>query len=340
MPLHVPKSREVEIGGPKDPLLRRAGRLAAAAKAVGDVDVKAIAATYQEESGASGLEAASVAATALNAALRSALGGQDSTESAQRAVQEAAKRKTREARSAAFLADRAAEDNPAAQARKEEAVRALTERAAHAVESKVERLEEAAAARRAEREERLSAAASRRCLSEARARFGGNGKRHHLTSSSDLQTGYDQHVPSVVSDDPTIRKARALCSGAASIVAQLEEQNNMLRNKAFGLAHKNAASGSPAPLAPPAPPAPAQPAVQPAAPGVHGARFAAAHAAISNAEEQQLLAKAKELLADYRPNQRKGATPGSSAPHSPVAASNRGGRVVVETIGRAAPRGR
>jgi hypothetical protein len=52
------------------------------------------------------------------------------------------------------------------------------------------------------------------------------------------------------------------------------------------------------------------------------------------------LAKAKELLADYKPQerQRKAATPSSSVPLSPVA--GRTGRVAVETIGRTVPRGR
>merc|ERR1712232_1115539 len=84
------------------------------------------------------------------------------------------------------------------------------------------------------------------------------------------------------------------------------------------------------------------PAAPPAAPGVHASRFAAAHAAVTNAEEQQLLAKAKELLADYKPQEkvRKAATPSSSGPHSPVGSGSRGGRVAVETIGRHVPRGR
>jgi len=246
------------------------------------------------------------------------------------------------ARTAAWQAERAAEDNFEAQGRKEDAVRVLHERADKAVENKVERLEDVAAARRAEREERLAAAASRRCLSEARARFGGGSKRqnHAAASSSALQPGYNDAEPSVLDDDPLIRKARALCSGAASIVAQLDEQNDMLRRKAQDLGKASAPARAKA--APAASAASVPPAAPPAAPGVHASRFAAAHAAITNAEEQQLLAKAKELLADYKPQekQRKAATPSSSLPHSPVAAGSRGGRVAVETTGRPVPRGR
>jgi hypothetical protein len=282
------------------------------------------------------LEAASVATEALNAALRSALGGQNTTDAAERAARDATKRKTREARSAAWQAERAAEESSEGQARREDATRVFHERAAHAVDNKAERLEDIAATRRAEREERSAAAASRRCLSEARARFGGVGKRQHLgVPSSELQQGCsDADIPSFLIDDPFLSKARALCKGAASIVAQLDEQNDMLRRKTFGKTPEVGRVKAPAP--------PTARAAQPAAPGVHASRLVAAHAAVTNAEEQQLLAKAKELLADYRPQEkhRKVATPSSSLPNSPVAAGSRGGRVTVETIGRPAPRGR
>ncbi|CAE8621810.1 unnamed protein product, partial [Polarella glacialis] len=64
--LHLPRNRD----GPDTRLLNRASRLSAVATAVGAIDLKQVAATYQQEAGCSGLEAATVAAAAVGAALK------------------------------------------------------------------------------------------------------------------------------------------------------------------------------------------------------------------------------------------------------------------------------
>eukprot|EP00931_Biecheleriopsis_adriatica_P119611 TRINITY_DN94835_c0_g1_i1.p1 TRINITY_DN94835_c0_g1~~TRINITY_DN94835_c0_g1_i1.p1 ORF type:complete len:342 (+),score=86.93 TRINITY_DN94835_c0_g1_i1:137-1162(+) len=279
--LHLPRPRD----GPVTDIraLKRANRLAGVADAVGSMDLKAVADTYQREAGSSGIEAAAVAAAALGAALKASLAGgavdgSECARVAQQEVRKAASKKAREAKGEAVRAARAAEDGHEGQARAE-ALRVSQEaRSNKAVAEKGERLADDAATKRAMREERMAAAASRRCLSEARARFG-HHSRPRLEGSD---SGDSLHVsaPNVLADDPVVRRAKALCTGAAQVVAQLDAQNQLLRGK------------------PQAPARPPEPKAVKAAPGA--------------AEDEALIARAKELLADYKPEQRRPPVPSAA----------------------------
>lgn len=272
-------ANEVGISKPDERLLKRAQRLAAAAQAVEGLDLKAIAETYQREAGSSGLEAATVATTALNAALKASLGGGGGVgEAAEREVRAAAKRKAREARCEEWRKARADEEGASGDKARAEARAAFDARAEKAISSRDERLGEDAATKRALREERATMAASRRALSEARARFA-------ASSSRKLPQATDSYCsPQVAIDDPVLRRAKELCSGASRIVAQLDEQNRSLMQR------------TQAPVAKPPPPV-RQP-VSPAGQKV-GSK------ALSTAEEDALVARARELLVDYNPDQGK-----------------------------------
>lgn len=310
-------------GAYSDPLLKKAARLTKVAKVLAGVDLQSIANTYQQESGGSSLEAASVATAALNAALRSALGGGQDGEgaaNAEREVRNLAKRQKRAQRTEAWRVARSAEDGPEAQLERLEAHRALKERAVKAVEEKAERLGDDAVARRAVREERLMAAASRRHLSEARARFDAGRSRHRLPPCSASSVDLSPEVAAMLADDPALKRAKLLLGGAAAVVAQLEEQDAILTGKLRGELAKPPAQPLPGRSgAPPRPPALSSgPSANVAA---HKSRFHAAHASASASVDDALIARAQELLADYKPtNQRKASTPragGGSGTASP-----------------------
>jgi len=267
------RPRETPVSDGK--LVKRANRLAGVANAVGDMDLKAVAESYQREAGGSGIEAAAVAAAALTAALKASLAGnqmdsKQCAEAAKNEVRKAAVKKSREARADAVLQERIAQVGMQGQQRSEALREAQALRSQKAAEEKGDRLADQAAEKRAMREERAFAAASKRTLAEARARFGKNLSR--ADSDSDSPTA---NTASVLKDDPAIQRAKALVSGASQVVATLDAQNALLKAK---------------PLKP-------EPKVMRPAP--------------SSAEDEALIAKAKELLADYKPpeQQKKPAVP-------------------------------
>eukprot|EP00439_Symbiodinium_sp_Y106_P075203 s885_g14.t2 len=211
--------------------VKRANRLAGVGQAVGNMDLKAVAETYKNQNGGSGIEAAAAAAAALGAALKASMtgGSVDADEClkvAQKEMQKVATRKQREAKGEAVLASRLAAVGYEGQAKSEALRLAHQQRASRLVTEKNERLAEDVATRRAMREERAAAAASRRCLSEARARF-----VRRWPQSEEALDSTPSSLPSLLADDPVVRRAKALCSGAAQAVAQLEEQNQLLRAK-------------------------------------------------------------------------------------------------------------
>eukprot|EP00429_Kryptoperidinium_foliaceum_P069949 CAMPEP_0176065156 /NCGR_PEP_ID=MMETSP0120_2-20121206/32504_1 /TAXON_ID=160619 /ORGANISM="Kryptoperidinium foliaceum, Strain CCMP 1326" /LENGTH=367 /DNA_ID=CAMNT_0017398741 /DNA_START=1 /DNA_END=1101 /DNA_ORIENTATION=+ len=323
--LHMPRVREPPMGM-SDPAVKRANRLAMAAQAVGNIDVKAIADAYREETGSSGIEAATAAAAALNAALRSSLHGETGSAAAEREVRELAKKKAREARLDAFRTERAAEFGPLGEAKREVVRESLEARASKAIDYKAIRINEEAAARRAEREERVMAAASRRALSEAKAWLSSGQRRRRQFEEEELRDR--DEAPAV--DDPALRKARALCKGVSMVMAELDQQNELLRLKSSSMPRTSSwAAISSAPAPPPRP----GPNV-----GNHAARFGAIHAAATSAEEQALVDKAKELLADYKPSEsdrrreriaaRAGLSP-QSTPRQRAGASPRGAAVMM-----------
>ncbi|CAL1142560.1 unnamed protein product [Cladocopium goreaui] len=226
--LHAPKNRE---GLMDEKALKRANRLAGVGQSVANMDLKAVADAYKSQAGGSGIESAAVAAAALNAALKAQLhGGNVDTEHcvrmATQEVQKAATKKARQAQGEAVIAARVAEAGYEGQARSEALKVAHDAHFARVMHEKTDRLAEDAATKRALREERAAAAAGRRCLSEARARFA----RHWPSPAIEAQD--DGNLPSLLADDPVVRKARALCSGVAQAVSQLEEQNQLLKSKA------------------------------------------------------------------------------------------------------------
>ncbi|CAE8705889.1 unnamed protein product, partial [Polarella glacialis] len=88
--------------------------LSAVANAVGAIDLKQVAATYQQEAGCSGLEAATVAAAAVGAALKAGLAGvtvnaADCAEAAVKEVRSVARKQARNAKGENFRAARIAE---------------------------------------------------------------------------------------------------------------------------------------------------------------------------------------------------------------------------------------
>lgn len=298
------RSHESAISGPDDRLLKKAQRLAAVAQAVEAIDLKSIAAAYQKEAGGSIIEAGTVATVALNAALKASLGGGDgqAAEAAEREVKAAAKKRAREVRSEDFRAARAAEDGIEGEAARAAKASALEARGEQAVADRAQRLNGDIEAKRALREERQALAASRRSLSEARARIGiSDRKVRTAQSQSD-----DSYVPAshpdtasssssspLTNDDPVLQRARNLLKGASRVVAELDEQNNMLRQRYQALSKP-----------PPAPPRP-RPASAP--------RAAARGCVLSNTEEDALVARAKELLSDYKPDR----GPSRSGPATP-----------------------
>lgn len=281
--LHLPRPRDGPVSDER--LLKRATRLAGVANAVGSMDLKVIADTYKRE-GCSGIEAAGLAAAALGAALKASLAGKAAidpaacAEAAKVEVRKAATRKAREAKVDAVRDARLAEDGAPGQARAEAMRQAQASRATKAVEEKGDRLADDAATKRAMREERQFAAASRRTLSEARARFGKNLGRPIASDDGDSP----HSAPGVLVDDPALRRAKALCTGAAQVVASLEEQNKLLL--------RNRSPSMPQAARTQLPPRPA--------PGP--------------ADDEALIARAKELLADYKPaeHQRRPAVPSAN----------------------------
>lgn len=286
--LHLPRNRDGPISDER--LMKRATRLAGVANAVGSMDLKAVADTYKRE-GCSGIEAAGLAAAALGAALKASLAGKAAVdpaacaEAAQMEVRKVAARKAREAKVDAVREARAAEDGPLGQARAEATRQAHAARATKAVEERGERLADDAATKRALREERQFAAASRRTLSEAKARFGKNLGRPIASDDGDSPQG----TPGILADDPALRRAKALCSGAAQVVAMLEVQNKALRTRSPSMPQVARQHDSQRTQLPPRP-----------APGL--------------ADDEALIARAKELLADYKPpeHQRRPAVPTAS----------------------------
>lgn len=237
LPLHMPRPVcETDLH-----LIKRAGRLTSAANAVGEIDLRAVAASYQKESGVSGIEAAGLAAATLTAALKASLAGsqvtpEQATEAAKAEVRTAAKRRAREVRGEDWRAAREAEDGPLGDVSRDANRSALDARASRAVADKDERLADDAAARRAVREERSCAAASRRTLSEARAFCGVRStSRRPLSLGGGDIVGVGSLTPSssssIIANDPALQRARSLCTGASNVIAQLEVQNQALRQK-------------------------------------------------------------------------------------------------------------
>lgn len=318
LPLHVPK--QPEDAWLHDSALRRAKRLAAAVQAVEAVDLEAIASECGAEVGGSDLTTAATAAKALSAALHASLGGcgasgpADAVEAVQRELKQAAKRRERDARSAAWRAACIAEEGEAgeiARAMAHSKVDARLQRAALNKDS----LPCDAETRRAEREARVSAAAGRRAIAEARA-FVEAGKRSRsnkpLQSGSDLLNTSATSMSPVATDDPALRRARSLCSGAAGVVADLEEQSRQLLQRlepASGgaSAPPKAREGRPARSRPPA---------------INGR--------LPEEDEKALVARANALLADYVPaetlrQQRRDGLRGKSAPRSARTPRSSGG---------------
>ncbi|OLP97420.1 hypothetical protein AK812_SmicGene20255 [Symbiodinium microadriaticum] len=195
--------------------VKRANRLAGVGQAVGNMDLKAVAETYKTQNGGSGIEAAAAAAAALGAALKASMTGgpvdaDECLKVAQKEMQKVATRKQREAKGEAVIASRLAAVGYEGQAKSEALRLAHQQRASRLVTEKNERLAEDVATRRAMREERAAAAASRRCLSEARARFVGRWPQPEQALDSTPSS-----LPSLLADDPVVRRAKALCSGAA-----------------------------------------------------------------------------------------------------------------------------
>mmetsp|Transcript_36153 Transcript_36153/g.83320 ORF Transcript_36153/g.83320 Transcript_36153/m.83320 type:complete len:347 (+) Transcript_36153:53-1093(+) len=272
--------------------VKRANRLAGVGQTVGNMDLKAVAETYKSQNGGSGIEAAAAAAAALGAALKASMtGGPVDTDEclkvAQREMQKVAVKKAREAKGEAVLQERLAAVGYEGQAKSEALRMAHQQRAMRAVTEKNERLADDVATRRAMREERAAAAASRRCLSEARAKF---VRRWPQPEEAD---DAGPSLPSLLADDPVVRRARALCSGAAQAVAQLEEQNQMIKSK----------------------PALQQFRSEPKEPKV----ISRGPTPIPSNEE--LIAKAKELLADYKPEKLRAPASGRTSSARTTAAS-------------------
>eukprot|EP00929_Paragymnodinium_shiwhaense_P068271 TRINITY_DN3430_c0_g5_i1.p1 TRINITY_DN3430_c0_g5~~TRINITY_DN3430_c0_g5_i1.p1 ORF type:complete len:389 (-),score=127.29 TRINITY_DN3430_c0_g5_i1:93-1214(-) len=291
--LHAPKLPYDEFTADSR-LLKKASRLNKVADAVASLDLKAIASTYQKESGGSGLQAAAIAAEALNAALKSSLQGDPATakQLAEKEAASLARKKAREAKTEAWRAEAAQDESKQAQASRAQAHVAVQQRGERAAASKEERLADSAAIRRAQREERMAAAAAQRTLSEARARFGG---RPAPAYQDEGKGGWDGsgNLPRETSD-PMLRKAQGLCLGARRVIAQLDEQNQFLQKKAEAL---------------PAPPRPVPSQAAQVAPKVRShsstpkaaAPRSSAKKVGATAHDEALLAKAKELLADYDP---------------------------------------
>jgi len=287
--LHAPKNRE---GLMDEKALKRANRLAGVGQSVANMDLKAVADAYKSQAGASGIESAAVAAAALNAALKAQLhGGAVDTEHcvkmAQQEVQKAATKKARQAQGEAVIAARVAEAGYEGQARAEAVKDAHDAHFARVMHDKNDRMADDAATKRAIREERAAAAASRRCLSEARARFG------RRWPSPPIEDFGDSALPSLLADDPVVRRARALCNGVAQAVSQLEEQNQMLKSKPsiqmLNLPRSEVARKTPTPT-------PFQ----------------------GPFDNEELIAKAKELLADYKPEKQRLPSARSSARTTPT----------------------
>jgi len=210
----------------------------------------------------------------------------------------AAKRRAREARQEDWRAARAAEEGAAGDAARAEARAALDARASRAVEAKGGRLVDDAATRRAMREERASAAAARRNISEARAHLGSLAVKHGGGRRPPVGSEFSTSPVPYQVDDPVLNRAKNLCSGASRIIAQLEEQDQMLRKQSGMSAQASARPAAPSKV-------PVSPALPPKLPG---RPFGAA-------QEEALVARARELLSDYQP-QRAGARAGS-VPRSP-----------------------
>lgn len=290
-------------------MLKRAGRLAAAAQALDDIDIQKLASNFQKETGSSGIEAAAVAAATVNATLQAALHGQRGRAAADAAEREArtvVKKQARGIRSEEWRAQQRDEQGAGGDGRREDARAFIELRSARAAESKAERIADAAATRRALREERALAASSRRTLSEARAKYGAAGR----AGSPGSPTG-------AAPDDPALKKARALCSGASRIVAQLEEEQARLLRRSAPSWSPSRPSMSPRPRPAPRP--------RPESP-----------------ESEQLMAKARELLADYQPGRRRPPVPIPRPPRpkdpgacSPSSASRPAGLTAEITFERA-----
>lgn len=303
------RSNDKVLSGADDRLLKRAQRLAAAAQAVEAIDVKSIAASYQE-AGCSGLEAATAATVALNAALKSGLEGGDqgqARKAAEQGIQSAVKKREREEGAEKLRAERAAENSQAAQAARSEKAAEIDARTNRKVAERAERLHEDAETKKALREERQCLAQGRRDLEQARARIGMNSRGRRAASPSPTTDGFppagypETSASSATCDDPVLQRARKLLSGASRICADLDEQNRILRQRS----QPPASSSKPPPV--PSRPSMPSPASRPPAKG---------GGCLSNTEEDALVARAKELLSDYTP-ERGGRAGGNSGPPTP-----------------------
>lgn len=218
--------------GKSDPLLRKANRLTAVAKAMGELDLKAIAASYQRKVGSNGFEASAAATAALDAALRSSL-GEGSMEAAEREVKRIARPHARDHLTATWREAQAKEQGAEGHARREEARSVIEAKAARALEAKAKRLQEEAALRRTDREARLGLAAGNKAIADARARCSSLTTQKRTTPlGEDLaSTSSFAAAPAEVLNDPTLKRARSLCRDVARVIADLEQQNQHLRSK-------------------------------------------------------------------------------------------------------------
>lgn len=269
--------------------LKRAGRLAAAAQALDDLNIEKVAADFQRDTGGSGIEAVAVAAAALNATLQAALHGQrgpGAVQEAERQARGAARKNARDVQAECWRQQQKDEQGPLGDNRREDLRVAMDVRVSRATESKAERIAESAAERKALREERQMLASTRRTMSEARAKYGGGSVRPASAEPHSFES-----MPRPVVDDPTLNKARALCKGASTIVAQLEEQDKLLRHRSAPVASWSPSRAS----VRSSPTSPKKSARQP-----------------MDAESERLMAKARELLVDYAPTSKRPPVP--SAP--------------------------
>lgn len=275
--------------------LKRAGRLAAAAQALGDLNIEKVAADFQRDTGGSGIEAVAVAAAALNATLHAALRGQrgpGAIEEAERQARGAARKNARDMQAECWRQQQRDEQGPSGDNRREDQRMAIDTRTSRAVESKAERIADSAAERKALREERQMLASTRRTMSEARAKYGGGAR------AASAEPHSFENSPRPVIDDSTLQKARALCNGASTIVAQLDEQNKLLRNRSTTIASWSPSRAS-VRSTPTSPKKTARQAV--------------------DADSERLMAKARELLVDYEPTKKRPPVP--SAPKRAMASN-------------------
>eukprot|EP00928_Gymnodinium_smaydae_P049646 TRINITY_DN33336_c0_g1_i1.p1 TRINITY_DN33336_c0_g1~~TRINITY_DN33336_c0_g1_i1.p1 ORF type:complete len:408 (-),score=107.47 TRINITY_DN33336_c0_g1_i1:69-1214(-) len=290
--LHAPKVQPV-LNADDCRQLKKAARLTAVANAVTGMDLKGIATAYQRENGCSALEAAAVAADTLNAALRASLAGPAGAEAAEAALKKAAKKKALEARSEAHRAQCAAAEGPVAEEAREQVRVNIAQRSERAAAAKDERIAESAAVRKAQREERQFEVQARRALSEARARFGTKGPPSYDEFREEREV-----QPTA---DPVLKRAQSLCNGARRVIAQLDDQNEMLKRQ---VASRSGATPVP-PLSAPALAAAPSGAAASSRPSPSRGAGRATKVVGTTKEDERLIARARELLVDYNPAEQR-----------------------------------